>query len=113
VNFKTIRDAAAALGVAESKLRRDVAAGTVPSMKLGTRAVVDIDAVADLLQKPEGVGIEAVSAETGLSVSAIRRAVREGWMPCDKPGKAYLFQMDKVHAAIDERVREQTRKIKR
>ena len=77
MNFKTIRDAAAALGVAESKLRRDVAAGTVPSMKLGTRAVVDIDAVADLLQKPEGVGIEAVSAETGLSVSAIRRAVRE------------------------------------
>lgn len=105
--LKTIRDAAVALGVSESKLRRAVVAKEVPSMMLGNRTLVDLDAARDILDEPEGVKIEVVSEETGLTVSAIRRAIREGWMPHTKPGKAYLFKMDEVQAAIERRIREQ------
>lgn len=107
MKFATIRDAAAALGVTENRMRRAVQAGAVPSMKLGSRNVVDIDAAAEVLKHVEGVGIEEVSRETGLSISAIRRGIREGWIPCDKPGKAFVFQMDAVREAINARVREQ------
>lgn len=113
MKFMTIREAAAALNISEGRMRRAVRTGEVPSMQLGTRAVVDVDTVAALLKQPEGVGIETVSAETGLSVSAIRRAIREGWMPCTKPGKAFVFQMDEVRAAIEARVREQTKRPER
>lgn len=108
MRFATIRDAAAALGITESRMRRAVQTGMVPSMKLGSRSVVDIDAAAEIIKTAEGVSIEAVSRETGLSVSAIRRGIREGWIPCEKPGRAFVFQMDAVKAAICARVEAQT-----
>lgn len=110
MKFATIKDAAMALGVTESRMRRAVQMGTVPSMKLGSRSVVDIDAAAEILKNTKGVGIEEVSRETGLSISAIRRGIREGWIPCDKPGKAFVFQMDAVRDAISLRVQEQTQR---
>lgn len=73
--------------------------GEIPYMMLGTRTVVDIDTVATLLARPEGVNITTVSNETGLSVSAIRRAVREGWIPCDKTGKAFVLGESSVQAS--------------
>ena len=51
-----------------------------------------------------------VSEETGLTVTAIRRAVRDGWLPYIKPGKAYLFRMEDVRAAIEKRMKEQAKK---
>lgn len=112
VKFATIKDAATALGVTESRMRRAVQMGMVPSMKLGSRSVVDIDAAAEVLKSAKGVSIEEVSRETGLNISAIRRGIREGWIPCEKPGKAYVFQMDAVREAINARVREQTQRNK-
>ena len=109
MKFATIREAAIALGISDNRMRRAVRSGEIPHMKLGTRTVVDIDRVADLLKKPEGVNITTVSEETGLSVSAIRRAVREGWIPCDKTGKAFLFNMEEVRAAIEARMKSQTK----
>ena len=41
---------------------------------------------------------------------AIRRAVRDGWLPYIKPGKAYLFRMEDVRAAIEKRMEEQAKK---
>lgn len=107
MKFKTIRDAAEALGVSEERLRRAVRAGEVPSMKLGNRSVVDIDAAAGILRSVQGVSIDEVSRETGLSVSAIRRGIREGWIPCEKPGKAFVFDMDAVREAIYARMQAQ------
>ncbi len=109
MKFATIREAAVELTISEDRLRRAVKNGDIPHMKLGTRTVVDIDRVAELLKRPEGVNIATVSSETGLSVSAIRRAVREGWMPCDKTGRAFMFDMDEVRAAIEARIQAQTK----
>lgn len=112
MKFATIREAAVELTISEDRLRRAVRNGDIPHMKLGTRTVVDIDRVAELLKRPEGVNIATVSSETGLSVSAIRRAVREGWMPCDKSGRAFMFDMDEVRAAIEARIQAQTKAIR-
>jgi len=35
--------------------------------------------------------------------------VREGWMPCDKTGRAFMFDMDEVRAAIEARIQAQTK----
>lgn len=112
MKFATIREASVALDISEDRMRRAVRNGDIPYMRLGTRTVVDIDRVAELLKRPEGVNITTVSSETGLSVSAIRRAVREGWIPCDKSGRAFLFDMDEVRAAIEARMQAETKAIK-
>lgn len=109
MKFATIREASVALNISEDRLRRAVKCGDIPHMKLGTRTVVDIDRVGELLKKREGVNIATVSSETGLSASAIRRAVREGWLTCDKSGRAFLFNMDEVRAAIEARMQAQTK----
>ena len=107
MNLRTVRDAAQMLGVNEMRVRRAARDGRIPAMQLGNRMLVDVDAACDVLSRPDGVTIDVVSAETGLTESAIRRAIREGWMPYEKPGKAYLFDMDMVRAAIDKRMRDQ------
>ena len=85
--------------------------GRIPSMQLGNRTLVDVDAASGVLSpEPEGVKIDVVSEETGLTVTAIRRAVRDGWLPYIKPGKAYLFRMEDVRAAIEKRMEEQAKK---
>ncbi len=107
MKFKTIKGAAEALGIPEGRMRRAVRTGKVPSMKLGSRTVVDIDAAAGILRSAQGVSIDEVSQETGLSVPAIRRGIREGWIPCEKPGKAFVFDMDAVREAIQTRIQAQ------
>lgn len=111
MKLRTIRDAAEMLGVNENRVRRAARDGRIPSMKLGNRTLVDVDAARGVLSpEPEGVKIDVVSEETGLTVTAIRRAVRDGWLPYIKPGKAYLFRMEDVRAAIEKRMEEQAKK---
>lgn len=107
MNLRTVRDAAQMLGVNEMRVRRAARDGRIPAMQLGNRMLVDVDVACDVLSRPDGVTIDVVSAETGLTESAIRRAIREGWMPYEKPSKAYLFDMDMVRAAIEKRMRDQ------
>ena len=103
--------AAEMLGVNENRVRRAARDGRIPSMQLGNRTLVDVDAARGVLSpEPEGVKIDVVSEETGLTVTAIRRAVRDGWLPYIKPGKAYLFRMEDVRAAIEKRMEEQAKK---
>lgn len=88
MKLRTIRDAAEMLGVNENRVRRAARDGRIPSMQLGNRTLVDVDAARGVLSpEPEGVKIDVVSEETGLTVTAIRRAVRDGWLPYIKPGK--------------------------
>ena len=105
MNLKTIREAAAALEISEGVVRGAVRRGELNVMTLGNRMLVDIDEARVVLAKQEGVKIEAVSAETGLTLSAIYRGVREGWIPYTKPGRSYLFDIDAVRAAIEQRMR--------
>ena len=86
--------------VSESTLRRKAQRGELPHMMLGNRILVDVDIARAALTTSEGVGIEEVSRQTGLSVSAIRRGVRDGWLPARMEGKAYRFDLEAVHDAI-------------
>lgn len=109
MNYVTIRSVSERLGVSETMLRRAVADGTLESLQVGNRMLIDLDLVRDWLA-PAGarVGIEEVSMATGLTVSAIRRGIQEGWIPCEKPGKSYLFDLDKVLASIRRRASGET-----
>ena len=104
MKFLTIREAAEALDVPEHRLRRDIREGRTPHMKLGNRAVIDVDQARALYPKRETISIQELSRQTGLTQGAIRRAIRAGWMPCTKPGKGYEFELEAVNAAIAARV---------
>ena len=107
MNLKTIREAAVALDVNESLVRRAVRCGQLSCMALGNRKLVDVDEAREVLAKPQGVTIDEVSAQTGLTASAIRRGIREGWMPCARLGKRYYFEPEAVRAAIASRMKRQ------
>lgn len=105
MNLKTIREAAAVLEISETVIRRAVRRGELSVMALGNRMLVDIDEARDVLSKPDGVMIDAVSMETGLTISAIRRGMREGWMPYTKVGQRYYYNIEDVRAAILRRMK--------
>lgn len=107
MNLQTVRTVCAELGISEIQVRRAIAAGKLDTMKLGSRLLVDLDTARDIL-KPEvtGANIKDVSRETGLNITAIRRGIREGWIPCQKPGKAYVFDLDAVKKALRKRMKE-------
>lgn len=109
MNLKTIRVTADMLGVSENTVRRAVHDGKIPYIMVGNRSLVDADAARNVLTGKEGSSIEDVAAATGLKVNTIRRAIKEGWMPCEKVGRAFVFQMDEVKAAIDARIRGQNK----
>lgn len=88
MKLRTIRDAAEMLGVNENRVRRAARDGRIPSMQLGNRTLVDVDAARGVLSpEPEGVKIDVVSEETGLTVTAILSSsgTRPGyWRSCDE-----------------------------
>lgn len=105
--MSTIPEAAKALQVSPSTLRRAVESGRISGLQLGNRTLVDIDAAREAFAPPKGAKIEEVSRETGLSIGSIRRAIAEGWMPCKKHGQCYYFHLPDVVAAIQQRLDEQ------
>lgn len=107
MNLQTVRTVCAELGIPEIRVRRAIDAGKLDTMKLGSRLLVDLDTAREILE-PEvtGANIEDVIRETGLKETAIRRGIREGWIPCEKPGKAYVFDLDEVKKAIRKRMKE-------
>ena len=109
MNLQTVRVVCEELGVSEMRVRRAIADGRLDIMKLGRRTLVDLDTAREIL-KPivKGASIEDVSRETGLNITAIRRGIREGWIPCDKPGKAYVFDLEAVKEAIRKRMKSES-----
>ncbi len=107
MNLQTVRTICKELGIPEIRVRRAIEAGKLDTMKLGSRTLVDLDTAREIL-KPvmDGATIEDVSKETGLNITAIRRGIREGWIPCEKPGKAYVFDLDEVKKALRKRMKE-------
>ena len=107
MNLQTVRTICKELGIPEIRVRRAIDAGKLDTMKLGSRTLVDLDTAREIL-KPmvEGATIEDVIRETGLKETAIRRGIREGWIPYEKPGTAYVFDLDAVKKALRKRMKE-------
>lgn len=107
MNLQTVRTVCKELGISESSVRRAIAEKRLPAMKLGNRMLVDLDTAQDVLKcRKGGATIEEVSKATGLNITAIRRGIREGWIPYERPGKAFIFQLDDVLKAIEQRMAE-------
>ena len=105
MNLQAVNTVSNALGVSRVRVRRAIADGRLEVMKLGNRTLVDLDAARQaLFPIPNGLNIEQLSVATGLSVTAIRRGIREGWIPCEKPGRAYVFDLDAVTTALAGRM---------
>lgn len=107
MNLQTIRTVCEKLNVSESAVRRAVKNKKLPSLQLGNRLLVDMDTAAGILEPmKKGLTIEELSKATGLTQSGIYRAVREGWLPYEKNGKRFIFQLDEVMKAIEKRMAE-------
>lgn len=109
MTLKTITECAKEIGIGESRVRRAVLSGRLNSLPCGNRMLVDAEEARAVLCRPMGVKIDAVAEQTGLTDSAIRRAVREGWLPYNRSGKALMFDMDAVMAAIKRRMQDQNK----
>ena len=101
MNMATINEAAKALGINAQKLRRGVESGKYPFVPIGTRKLVDIDKLREIMGPEEAtIGIKEASELTGLSEKTIRRGIREGWMPNQRHGKAYELKPGEIIAAL-------------
>lgn len=105
MNLQTIRTVSQVLNIKEQAVRRAVASGKLEGLKLGNRMLVDLDTAREVLERTErAASIADVHEKTGLTETAIRRGIREGWLPCEKTGKAYAFDLEAVEAAIRQRM---------
>lgn len=92
MKLATITEAAHILGKSPQQLRRGIDAGRYPFVSIGTRKLVDVDELTDIINRERAtIGIKEAAELTGLPVSTIRRGAREGWLPCSKEGKSYEF----------------------
>lgn len=89
----------------ESRVRRAIRNKQLDVLTLGNRLLIDMDTARSLLVQVEGtIKIDELSRAIGMSDTGIRRGIHEGWIPCEKVGKAYLFRQDEVEKAIRERM---------
>jgi len=106
MNMQTVRTVCEELGVSETRVRRAIADGKLDVLMLGNRMLIDLDTAREILPPIiNGATMQDVSRETGLCESAIRRGIREGWIPFDKSGKHYVFDLDEVVKAIRKQMK--------
>lgn len=105
MNMQTIRTVCEALGIPEHRVRNAIRKNQLKVLPLGNRQLIDMDEARSLLACSEGtIKINELSQAIGISVSGIRRGIREGWIPCEKVANAYLFRLDEVERAIRKRM---------
>ena len=95
----------AGYGLSAGQVKRSAQQGRFPCVRVGNRIMVDVEAadriLADEARESALIGTEQLSEAIGLTPSAIRRGVIEGWLPkraCS--GRALRFDMDEVQAAL-------------
>lgn len=107
MKLRTINEAARALGISVTRLRRGIAAGKYPSVQWGNRALVDLDVLGPILEEErqreaaEGtVGLRECAEAIGVSQDALRRMALAGLVPYQRGGRFYRFRIQDVEAAI-------------
>ena len=107
MNLQTINSASRALDIPAMRIRKAAADGVIDVLRVGNRMLVDLDEVSAKLRCSDRyMGIRQVCDAIGLNESAIRRGIRDGWIPCKKVGKKYIFDLDDVKRAIRARMSE-------
>lgn len=103
----SVPSAAETLGISAYALRRAIRSGQIPVVTVGKKVLVDVDSAKVVLapRAREGVGIAALAQQTGMTVSAIRRGIDEGWLPHWRAGRAYMFDVSTVEEALERRLR--------
>lgn len=102
MKLMTVNEAAPLLGKTAQQLRRGIKNGRYPYVPVGSRQLVDIDELAEIIQGEDAtIGIDEVADLTGLTPSVVRRGAREGWLPCSKGQKAYRFKPGEVLDALE------------
>lgn len=102
MNLKTINEAVGVLNRSEQQLRRGVKDGRYPYIAVGTRMLVDVDELVEIIQAEDStINIRQAAELTGLSERAIRRGCAEGWIPHRKGNKAYEFVPGKLLEALE------------
>ena len=108
MKFATINEAARIFDIGRGVIRRGVQAGRYPHMLVGAHVVVDIDELGPILEqeqiKKSLINTTVLSEKTGLSLSKIRCGINEGWIPCQKDGRHYRFNLEEVEEALRKRV---------
>lgn len=101
MKLKTINEAAALVGKSPQQLRRGIEAGRYPYVPLGSRKLMDVDELQEIIRQEDStIGMVEAVELTGLNDKAIRRGIREGWIPCKKDGKAYRFKPGELIEAL-------------
>lgn len=112
MKLMTCREASVALrekyGVTQTQIKRRCLTDRCPSIKIGNRLLVDVDALRTLLdeerQREQLMGTTDLARHIGLSESTIRRAAADGWLPYHKEGRNMRFVLSEVQQAIQDRM---------
>ena len=90
--------------VSRSTLARLVKSGTITSLQVGNRALIDIEELRPHLDAFGSMNLREIASETGLTESIIRRGMAEGWIPFRRSRRTYSFDLDLVYEAIRARM---------
>ncbi|MGI6635846.1 MAG: hypothetical protein ACOX7B_11830 [Christensenellales bacterium] len=77
--------------ISAATIRRRARAGQIPHLVIGGHVVVDVDVLLPMLQdeidRRDWVSSRKIAEMTGLTISVIRRGVKEGWLPAQRQGR--------------------------
>lgn len=112
MKLMTCREASEALreqyGITQGQVKRGCLNGKYPYLKVGNRLLVDLDVLRPILdgeqQRQQLLSTADLALRIGLSESSIRRAVADGWLPCQVVGRNMRFDLVDVQRAIAEKM---------
>ena len=105
----TAPEAAKALGMSGTTIKRHAREGAYPYLMIGAHMLVDYEVVQPYEEQAKkeknGIGIIELSKAINLKPSAIRRGIKEGWIPYHlKDNRHYRFVLEDVQKAIQEKM---------
>ena len=114
MRMMTCREASEELqsyGVTKDRIKRGCLEGKYPHIRIGNRILVDVDMLEEIVSKEmrnkdDLLSTQELAQRVGLSESSIRRAVADGWIPCEIVGRNMRFRLIEVQEAIERKMGE-------